>query len=242
MNNQIIPFDFENKTVRTVVAAGIPWFVAKDVCNVLELSKYRTILETTRKDSNGRNYINFPEDEKGVHDLGHPSGGNQKTLCVNEPGLYRLIHRAHTPEAERFKHKVYHEVLPQIRKTGALVPEGMAVVRKDVLDQMCDRLGETIQEVLRLNKVVAALSQPQIDLKQMKEDIAEIKSEQSLVRYLIDKNEKLQRRGTRLSEDERRDIWFKYRIGMKVAQIERETGRDASSIRRIIKSGKGGAV
>jgi prophage antirepressor-like protein len=132
MNNQIIPFNFENKTVHTVIADGIPWFVAKDVCNVLGLSKYRTVLETTRKDSGGQPYVNFPEDEKGVLVLGHLSGGNQKTLCVNEPGLYRLVHRAHTPEAEQFKRKVYHEILPQIRRTGMYVPEDV----KDVITKI----------------------------------------------------------------------------------------------------------
>jgi hypothetical protein len=125
----------------------------------------------------------------------------------------------------------------QIRETGGYVPEGMAVVRKDILDRMCDRLAETIQEICRLNRVVAASGQPRADLEQVKQDVAEIKEDRRLIHYLIDKNEKLQRRGTRLSEDERRDIWFKHRSGMAVARIEQETGRDASSIRRIIKRG-----
>lgn len=40
-------------------------------------------------------------------------------ICINEPGLYRLIFQSRKPEAEKFKRWVFHDVLPQIRKTGS---------------------------------------------------------------------------------------------------------------------------
>jgi prophage antirepressor-like protein len=225
--NQVIPFNFENSQTRVVVESDEIWFVAQDVARALEYPD---------SSNPARLCKNVPEEWKGVNPI-HTPGGIQNMLCLSEQGLYFFLGRSDKPKAIPFQKKIAGEILPRIRKTGGYVPEGMAVVRKDVLDQVCDHLAETIQEICRLNKVIAALSQPQIDLEQMKQDIAEIKEDRRFIRYLIDKNEKLQRRGTRLSEDERRDIWFKYHSGTPVALIERETGRDASSIRRIIRRG-----
>jgi len=77
-NYQIVPFNFENHTIRTVMVENDPWFVASDVGAALEL---RTIRSTLR---------DFPENEKGVHTV-HTLGGKQSLLSVNEPGLYRLV-------------------------------------------------------------------------------------------------------------------------------------------------------
>lgn len=69
----------------------------------------------------------FPDDEKKIinlrntaHSVGGIPGkrGNPNFLCVNEPGLYRLIFMSRKPAAEKFKRWVFHEVLPQIRKYG----------------------------------------------------------------------------------------------------------------------------
>jgi phage anti-repressor protein len=150
-------------------------------------------------------------------------------------------------------------------RAGVQVPEGMMIANEGVVENMIEeavayhRLRSEVdafkkalapqiaddraalEEIAkRYWAAVTASGRLQTDLERMKQDIAEIKEDRSLIRYLIDKNEKLQRRGTRLSEDERRDIWFKHRYGMPVARIERETGRDANSIRRIIKRGHRG--
>jgi prophage antirepressor-like protein len=143
MNNQIIPFDFENHAVRTVMVEQIPWFVARDICDVLEIKNVSRALQTIRVDSNGREYINFPENEKADIPLRYiSSNGTQqtrKTLCVNEPGLYRLIFQSHKPEAERLKTRVFNEVLPQIRKTGKY---GATESRLEALEAKVDVLLE----------------------------------------------------------------------------------------------------
>lgn len=82
-----------------------PWFVAADVCKVLDIQNVR------------QNLANFPDDEKGVSTI-YTLGGPQKMLVVSEPGLYRLIFMSRKPEAEKFKRWVFHEVLPSIRKYG----------------------------------------------------------------------------------------------------------------------------
>jgi prophage antirepressor-like protein len=121
-NCQIVPFNFENHTVRAVVAENEPWFIAGDVGNVLGLSKIRNTLQ------------DFPSDEKGAHTIGTP-GGKQKMLTVNEPGLYRLVFQSRKPEAEKFKTWVFTEVLPSIRRTGMFLPEGVnEMIRHTVRD------------------------------------------------------------------------------------------------------------
>jgi len=115
MNNNIIPFDYDGENVRVVMdESGDPWWVAKDVCSILDIG-WR-----------GSETLNpLDDDEWGSEKLDTP-GGPQSLAIVNEPGLYTLIIRSNKPEAKRFKRWITHEVLPSIRKTGqytALKPE-----------------------------------------------------------------------------------------------------------------------
>ena len=98
-------FHFEGTPVRDVLIEGDPWWVGKDVCGILEISDHHQALD------------GLPEDERGGYSVPTPRG-DQQMICVNEPGLYRLIFKSRKPEAERFKRWVLHEVLPQIRSTG----------------------------------------------------------------------------------------------------------------------------
>jgi len=82
-----------------------PVWVAKDVCDVLEIKNNRDAL--TSLDS----------DEKDVVKADTP-GGTQELAGVTEPGLYRLIFKSRKDGAKAFQRWVFHEVLPQIRKTG----------------------------------------------------------------------------------------------------------------------------
>lgn len=91
--------------VRVVDVDGEPWFVAKDVCECLELGNPRTSIAL------------LDEDEKGVHTMDTP-GGQQEMSIVSEAGLYSLILRSRKPEAKAFKRWITHEVLPSIRRTG----------------------------------------------------------------------------------------------------------------------------
>lgn len=101
--------DFQ-ASVRWLMIQGDPWFVAADVCKILDIQNVR------------QNLAGFPDDEKGVCNTYTP-GGYQDMNVVNEPGLYRLIFMSRKPEAEKFKHKVFHEILPSIRKYGYYVAD-----------------------------------------------------------------------------------------------------------------------
>ena len=106
MSMEITAFEFEGSKVRVLKdEKGEPWFVAKDVCQILLLHS-------------GRAYSRLNADEKGKRST-HTPGGDQSMLYVNEPGLYSLVMRSRKPEARRFQWWVTHEVLPRIRKTGA---------------------------------------------------------------------------------------------------------------------------
>lgn len=76
--------------IRVVMREGEPWFIAADVCRVLELADVSSSL---RK---------LDDDEKGTHNL--PTlGGTQSMLIINESGLYRLVFASRKPEAKKFK-------------------------------------------------------------------------------------------------------------------------------------------
>lgn len=93
-------------TLRVVMGEdGEPWFVARDVAQILELGNPRTSLAL------------LDEDERGLHTVDTP-GGKQEMSIVSEAGLYSLILRSRKPEAKPFKRWITHEVLPAIRKHG----------------------------------------------------------------------------------------------------------------------------
>nr|WP_255700306.1 Bro-N domain-containing protein [Dethiosulfovibrio faecalis] len=105
-------FEFERKPVRIVFIDGNPWWVAKDVCEVLEISRVDSALRA------------LDADEKGTQILSTP-GGDQAMSVISESGLYTLIMRSNKPEAKRFKRWVTHELLPTIRKTGSYALPGV---------------------------------------------------------------------------------------------------------------------
>lgn len=87
---------------------GEPWFVLKDVCNILGISKYRDT--AARLDA----------DERGSVEV-DTLGGTQQVIAVNESGLYHVILRSDKPEAAPFRKWVTSEVLPSIRKNGGYI-------------------------------------------------------------------------------------------------------------------------
>ena len=106
--NELSIFNYGQNEVRTVQVNGEPWFVAKDVCAVLELKDHRTSINL------------LDEDERHTVPVTDALGRNQDTYIVNEPGLYSLILRSRKPEAKTFKRWITHEVLPTIRKTNGV--------------------------------------------------------------------------------------------------------------------------
>lgn len=101
-------FNFDSFTVRAINRDGEIWFVAADVCAVLDIKNPRDAVSTLDDD----------EKDVGITDT---LGGKQKFNIINESGLYALILRSRKPEARRFRKWVTSEVLAAIRKTGAYI-------------------------------------------------------------------------------------------------------------------------
>lgn len=105
----ILPFNSDEFSIRVLEVDGEPWFIAKEVADILG---YSDSYEMTKR---------LDDDEKSnrqIAGLGSPTGG-RGTTTINEAGLYSAILASTKPEAKPFKRWVTHEVLPAIRKTGS---------------------------------------------------------------------------------------------------------------------------
>lgn len=103
--NEVQCFNFGDQPVRVMELDGQPWFVAADVCRVLDIANSRDAV------------AEFDDDEKGVA-TADTLGGKQKVLTVSESGLYTLIFKSRKPNAKAFRKWVTSEVLPAIRQQG----------------------------------------------------------------------------------------------------------------------------
>lgn len=125
--------------VRIVMKDQEPWFVAKDVCNCLEINNSRQAL------------IRLDDDEKSSVILNDGTPGNPEKSIVNEYGLYSLVLSSRKPEAKEFKRWITHDVIPQIRKTGQYVA--------DIPRTLPDALRAYANEVEEHNKAKALIEE-----------------------------------------------------------------------------------
>lgn len=116
--NEIKVFHFQENEVRIVDVDGEPWFIAKDVAEILGYSE--TAMMTRRLD----------DDESISAKL---AGMNMKSTLINESGLYNAVLGSNKPEAKAFKKWVTSEVLPSIRKTGSYFRSSSGLPSSDVL-------------------------------------------------------------------------------------------------------------
>lgn len=102
---EVFTFNQNSTPIRVQVINNEPWFVAKDVCEVLGISKYRDAIAKL-------------DDDEGRPVEVDTLGGIQKMAGINESGLYALVLQSRKPEAKSFRKWVTSEVLPSIRKKG----------------------------------------------------------------------------------------------------------------------------
>lgn len=149
MTNDLVPFQFETQSVRTVTDdQGEPWFVAADVCDVLGLENVSKAL--SRLDT----------DEKRVFRSSDVSNSYREFWAVNESGVYHLIFTSRKPEAEQFRKWITSEVLPAIRKTGqyALKPPSPAEQLLASAQMLVDHERQLAQHNERLKAIEARQS------------------------------------------------------------------------------------
>ena len=141
MNNLQV-FNYNGNEVRTIQKDGEPWWVLKDVCGILGISKYR--------DTASR----LDEDERGSVRVDTP-GGEQEMTVVNESGLYNVILRSDKPEAKPFRKWVTSEVLPSIRKHGAyMTPQKIeeALLNPDTIIKLATNLKAEREKRMELER------------------------------------------------------------------------------------------
>lgn len=159
-------FHYESKEVRTVIINGEVWFVAKDVCEVLELSDVSMATQ------------NLDEDEKGTSKV-CTLGGMQDMTVISEAGLYTLLVRSNKEEAKPFRKWVTHEVLPSIRKTGSYLSQ-RDKAELDRLRQENIRLMSRNQEIQLSNQ---DLQKSNRALQEQVEQIARLSAEMRRTSY-----------------------------------------------------------
>lgn len=105
--NEVQLFNFENHEVRSLLINSEPWFVGKDVADVLG---YKNQNDALSKHVDG--------EDKDTIAIRDSIGRNRNTPIINESGLYCLVLSSKLPSAKKFKRWVTSEVLPALRKTG----------------------------------------------------------------------------------------------------------------------------
>ena len=113
-------FTYQTNEVRTVQRNGEPWFVLRDVCEVLCIGSPHKVYERLDEDEKGRSQIPTP-------------GGLQEMSVINESGLYAVILRSDKPEAKPFRKWVTTEVLPSIRKNGGYIAQQEALSPEELM-------------------------------------------------------------------------------------------------------------
>ncbi len=140
---------------------GSYWFVAKDICECLDIR-------------NSRDAINgLDSDEKDGVGITDAIGRSQETTIISEAGMYSLILRSRKPEARAFKRWVTHDVIPSIRKTGSY-----SVQQNGQIALILEKVGNQLEFLT--NKVTDLENQNQqlsIGYNEIKQENCEIKEE-----------------------------------------------------------------
>jgi prophage antirepressor-like protein len=105
MSNDLQVWQYNKNKFRTVTKDGEPWFVAKDLSDILECRDPEQALR------------GLEDSEKGTTIVG-TLGGQQSMTVINESGMYALILKSRKKEAKYFRLWVTGTVLPEIRKHG----------------------------------------------------------------------------------------------------------------------------
>ncbi|EUB24627.1 phage antirepressor KilAC domain-containing protein [Veillonella sp. ICM51a] len=147
--------------VRIIPVDGELMFVAKDVCDCLEITKHRDAI--SRLDS----------DERGSVKLDTP-GGKQDIAAINEYGLYSLVLSSRKPEAKEFKRWITHDVIPAIRKTGSY-----SVVIPQTLPEALRAYADEVESHNATKAIVAQQEQQIAEFKPVKDYVDKILSSKS---------------------------------------------------------------
>ena len=121
--------------VRTMSIDGEPWFMGKDVAEILGYANTPKAI---------RDHIDA-EDKMTERIV--LSGQNREVVFINESGLYSLILRSKLPSAKEFKHWVTSEILPSIRKHGGYITGQEHMTGEELLARAVRYANSKIEEL-----------------------------------------------------------------------------------------------
>ena len=211
VESSLLPLNFKGCAVRMVMIGNMPWFVAKDVCEVLELSDVNKAVSK------------LDEDEKLIRKL-FVSGQNRDMIIINESGLYTLIMRSNKPEARRFRKWVTSEVLPSIRATGQytmpqLVENRLAAMEKMLVDN-ASRGEEIIKELAVMKDQFETMDVLQRDqLFEIQQEIDGLKGVKEVVSDLNAARKEVKEKDRYFQLDEDIATFFKNHIATDVVPM-----------------------
>lgn len=162
----LVPFDYSGHEVRTITRDGEPWFVAADVCAVLEIKDASDAVSRLDQADRDRTPV-------------RSGGQNRQMWIVNESGLYDLIIRSDKPEARPFRRWVTSEVLPAIRKTGRY---GVA----PVLSAVPDLSGLSVEGLTWLGQIGQALTITTAELSSARQELEAARPKVEYVEAFVD--------------------------------------------------------
>lgn len=164
---EIREFDFNGMGFSVYDKDGEPWFVAKEVCDILGVSNSRDAISRR-----------IPAEERASVVLTDVSSSTRNTITanvVNESGLYRLIFTSRKKEAEAFKNWVFSVVLPTIRKTGGYISSDVEMSHENItkIIEESKIANERVERLLRKTNNLRKRNQQLRD----KNDVLEFKNE-----------------------------------------------------------------
>ena len=140
-----------------------PWMIGKELTDYLEIKSAGNALRKIADED--KQYMVFDH----LKSKGHGRGGdNGKRIIVSEPGIYQLIMKSRKPEAKKFKHWHYHDVLPSIRKTGQYKMQRKITpppVESHFLDRVPQNYSEALEVAVSIEKARMEVVEENIELQ-----------------------------------------------------------------------------
>lgn len=156
--NKMQLFNFEDQQVRTLLIDSVPYFVGKDVTDILGYKNASKAL------------IDHVDDEDKLNNETLSSLGQRGGWLINESGLYSLILSSQMPDAKKFKHWVTSEVLPAIRKTGSYqipqTPEEQLKLTMQVTNRLVGRVDKVEKDLQHIKDTAEVDEQQRYELLQ----------------------------------------------------------------------------
>ena len=151
-------FNFNDRSIGVVEQNGEPWFIAKDVCRVLEIKNTRDAVK------------GLDSEEKGIV-CSYTPGGNQKTIIVSKSGLFYLVDRSKKKPAREFQKWLRKEVLPYL---GILDKNGLSTKVPSVIDVLQAQVKILASHEGRLDSHRSKLDRHDRELSEVKNQLKDL--------------------------------------------------------------------